>query len=158
MVVSVRRGFAVLVVLLDAAVLVVDVQARGHRVGDDPSAEYPWGVASDLPTEDQADLVGAADVEVVSDGLLEKDPPRDRFVQHLGQAELGLQDRELVAVARRAVRRGERVRQPGQPLTQQRVDTVRGQAIAERLHPRHVGGVVDGGEAVVQRAERRASA
>jgi hypothetical protein len=34
----------------------------------------PGGVAADLAVEDEADLVGAADVEVVADGLLEEDP------------------------------------------------------------------------------------
>ena len=75
-----------------------------------------------LAVEDQADLVGAADVEVVADDLLEEDPPRHRLVEHLGQGELGLQDRDVVAVAGGAVGGGERVRQDGQPLAQQRVD------------------------------------
>lgn len=43
---------AFLVVLLDSAVLVVDVQAWGNGVGDDPGAEHPGGVAPDLPVED----------------------------------------------------------------------------------------------------------
>ena len=43
------------------------------------------------PVEDQADLVGAAGVEVVADDLLEEHPPGDRPVEHLGQGELGLQ-------------------------------------------------------------------
>ena len=55
--------------------------------------------ADDAPVEDQADLVGAADVEVVVQHLLEEDPPGDRAVEHLGQGELRLQDRQLVAVA-----------------------------------------------------------
>src|SRR5690348_16494607 len=63
----------------------------------------------------------------------------------------GLHHRELVAVAGGPVRGGERVRQPGQPLADQLVDGLRGQAVADRLHRRHVLGVVDGGESVVQR-------
>jgi hypothetical protein len=39
----------------DFDVLVVDVQARDHRVGDDTGAEHPGGVAPDLPDEDQRD-------------------------------------------------------------------------------------------------------
>ena len=65
-----------------------------------------------------------ADVEVVADDLLEEDPTRDGFVQHLGQGELGLQDRQVVAVARGAILAAERVRQDGQPLAQQSVDRV----------------------------------
>ena len=56
-------------------------------------------LADDAPVEDQLDLVRAADVEVVADHLLEEDPPGDRRVEHLGQGELGLQDRQVVAVA-----------------------------------------------------------
>jgi hypothetical protein len=62
----------VFVVLLDPAVLVVDVQARGHGLGDNPGTERSGGVAPDLPFEDQDDLIGTADVEVVPGGLLEK--------------------------------------------------------------------------------------
>ena len=52
------------------------------------------GRVIDPAVEDQADLVGAADVEVVADDLFEEHPPRDRRVEHLGQGELGLQDRQ----------------------------------------------------------------
>jgi hypothetical protein len=70
----------------------------------------------DSAVEDQADLVGAADVEVVADHLLEEDPAGDRAVQRLGQGELGLQDRQVIPVAGGAVGRTERVRQDRQPL------------------------------------------
>jgi hypothetical protein len=70
----------------------------------------------DPAIEDQADLVGSAQVEVVADHLLEEDASRHRPVQHLGQGELRLQDRDVVAVAGGPVSRGERVRQPGQPF------------------------------------------
>jgi len=61
-----------------------------------PCGSGPGGAAAladDLPVEDEADLVRAADVEVVADQLLEEDPPAHRGVQHLGEGELGLQDR-----------------------------------------------------------------
>src|SRR6266699_2450538 len=71
-----------LVVLLDLRMLVVNVQGRDHPVGDDPGAEparcRPRAGADDAPAEDQVDLVGAADVEVVAGSLLEEDPPGDR--------------------------------------------------------------------------------
>jgi len=47
----------------------------------------------DSAVEDQPDVVGAADVEVVADDLLEEHPPEHRRVQHLGQREFGLQNR-----------------------------------------------------------------
>ncbi|UQX09529.1 hypothetical protein [Candidatus Mycobacterium methanotrophicum] len=78
--------------------------------------------------------------------MFEKHPARHGFVQHLGQGEFGLQDRELVAVARGPVARGERVRRDGQPLAQQRVDLLFAEPIADRLRR---GGIIDGGEPVV---------
>ena len=39
-------------------------------------------LADDAPVEDQPDLIGAADVEVVVQDLLEEDPPGDRAVEH----------------------------------------------------------------------------
>ena len=113
-------------VLLDRGVLVVHVQARGDPVGDDPGAEPSRGrvraLAEQVAVEDQPDLVGAADVQVVADHLLEEHPPRHGPVQHLGQRELGLQDRDVVAVPGGPVGVGERVRQDRQPLVQQRLD------------------------------------
>src|SRR5271156_1349409 len=79
---------SLMVVLLDAGVFVVHVQAGGYALGDHPGAKQPgcaaWAAAYQLAVEDQGDLVGAADVEVVADDLFEKHPPRHRFVQHLG--------------------------------------------------------------------------
>ena len=54
-------------------------------------------------------------------------------VQHLGEGELGLQDRQVVAVARGPVRGGEGVRQPGQPLADAARRSLRGQAVADRV-------------------------
>ena len=108
-----------------------------------PAAHQP-------PVEDQRDLVGAADVEVVADDLLEEDPPGHRLVQHLGQGELGLQDRDVVAVAGGPVGGAERVRQDGQPLAQQRVDLLGSELVADGLQ-RHR--ILDRGEPVVERLE-----
>src|SRR5215213_2321665 len=52
---------------------------------------------------------GRGDVEVVMQNLLEEDPPRDGPVEHLGQRELRLQDRQLIAVAGGLVLGRERV-------------------------------------------------
>jgi hypothetical protein len=108
-----------------------------------PAADQP-------PVEDQGDLVGAADVEVVADDVFEEHPAGDRLVEHLGQRELGLQNRQLVAVARGPIRSGERVRQPGQPLAQQRIDLLFSEPVADRLQRYRI---IDGGEPVVQRLE-----
>ena len=90
--------------------------------------------------------VGASGVEVVADDVFEEHPPRNRAVQDLGQGELGLPDRDVVAVAGLAVGRAERVRQPGEPLAQQGVDLFGSEPVADRLQPGQVGRVGDGGE------------
>jgi hypothetical protein len=111
---------AFLVVLFDLGVLVVHVQTWGDSGGEYPGAEPTRGrilsAAADLPVEDQPDRVRPADVEVLPDHLLEEHPPRARLVEHVGQGELGLQDRHVIAVARGPILRGERVRQDRQPL------------------------------------------
>ncbi|MDT7697680.1 MAG: hypothetical protein QOJ30_5 [Pseudonocardiales bacterium] len=133
------------------------MQARGDPLGKHASAEPARGVlaaaAVDAPVEDQADLVGASDVEVVPDDLLEEHPPTDGPIQYLGQGELRLQHRKVIAVAGGPVRAGERVRQARQPLAQQRVDLLGPEPIADRLHRLRVGA---GGEAVVQGGEPQA--
>jgi hypothetical protein len=94
--------------------------------------------------------LGAADVEVVVQDLLEEDSPRDRAVEHLGQGELGLQNGQLIPVAGGLVLRGERVGQNLEPLAQQRLDVRRAQTVTDRLQGRHV---IAGGKPVVQRLE-----
>jgi hypothetical protein len=145
---------ALFVVLLDLGVLVLDVQGRDHSLGDDPGAEPARGrmptFADDAAVEDQTDLVGAADVEVVVEDLLEKDPPVHRAVEHLNQEELRLQDGQLIPVSGGLVLVGgsERVGQDLEPFTQQRLDMLRAQTVADRLQRRHV---IARGESVVQR-------
>jgi hypothetical protein len=129
------------------------VQDRGDFVGDDVSLEPARGLVlaavDDPPIEYQADLVEAADSEVVAHDLLEKDPARHRPVQHLGHensvcgstAHIGTQ---------RSHRLGERIRQDGQPLAQQRLDVLRAQTVTDRLQRGHV---IAGGKAVAQLGE-----
>ena len=113
-------------VLLDRGVFVVHVQARGDPGGDHPgpgTVPVSREAAADRTgVEDETDLIGAADVEVVADDLLEEDPTRDRCVEHLGQGELGLQDRQVVAVASGPIGRGERMRGVGLPFAVDRAE------------------------------------
>src|SRR6202051_783062 len=77
---SMRRPMAESrVVLLDAGLLVSDVQRRHHAVGDDTGAEPPRRAAAHLAVEHQAHLAGAADIEVLADTRLEEDEPRTRL-------------------------------------------------------------------------------
>src|SRR6202451_2925208 len=70
------KRLSFLVVLLDAGLLVIDVQRRHHAVGDDTGAEAPRRATAHLAVEHQAHLAGAADIEVLADHLLEEDAPR----------------------------------------------------------------------------------
>jgi len=101
------EGLALLVVLLDLGVLVVDVERRGDPLGDDPGAESPRGAPIHSPFEDQGDLIGTADVQVVTDDLLEEHPSGKWAVEHLGEGELGLENGDVVAVAGPTVLAGE---------------------------------------------------
>ena len=145
------KRLSLLVVLLDAGLLVIDVQRRHHAVGDDTGAEPPRRAAAHLAVEHQAHLAGAADIEVLADHLLEEDAPRHRLVEHLGERELGLQDGEVVAIAGGAVAGRKRMRQALEPFAQQAIDLARRKFVA---YPLHQLGVGTGLDAVVQRLER----
>ena len=125
---------AFLVVLLDARALVVDVQRGNHALGDDAGAKPPRGAPGDAPLEDQLHLIGPADIEVLANHFLEEHPAGDGPVQHLGERELRLQDRQVVAIAGRPVSAGKRMRQPAQPFPEQRIDLLGTERVAQRLH------------------------
>ena len=78
-------------------------------------------------------LVRPTDVEVLPDDRLEEEPPRARLVQDLGQGELGLQDRAVVAIPGLVVRGRERGGQPVEPLAEEGVDLGDGQPVAQGL-------------------------
>ena len=128
--------------------LVVDVQRRDDPVGDDAGA-IPRGCASvDAPVEDQLHVVGPAHVEVLAHHLLEEDPPLRGPVEDLGQSELGLENRDIVADALSPVGGREGVGQAGQPLAQQRIDLPRRQPVGQ---PLQAFGVRAAQDAVVER-------
>ena len=138
----VDRGFGSdrsleLVVLLDLGVLVVNVDRGGdlgaEHAGAPPRRGRAPAAQAHAAVKDQAGLVGPAEVEVLADQLLKEHAARVGAVQHLGERELGLQDRQLIAVAGPAVGRGERVRQPRQPAAKERVDLRRRQPLADPL-------------------------
>ena len=110
------QGPILLVILLDARALVVDVQGRSDVLGDDTGAKSPRRLTADLAVEDQLHLLRSAEIEVLTDHLLEEQSAVHGLLEHLRQGELGLQDRDVVAVAGLAIRTGERVREQAQPL------------------------------------------
>ena len=120
-------------VLLDAGVFVIDVAGGRDTLGDHPGPKAPRRLLPHPPSEDELDLVWAAAVTVFPNHLVEEDPAGQGAVEYLGQAELGLQDRELIAVAGPPIAECKRVRQARQPLVEERLDRGRRQSVAERL-------------------------
>lgn len=84
-------------ILLDAGVLVVDVQRGRDTLGEDAGAHASRGAAGDAAIEDQLNLVRTAEIEVLADHLLEEQAAVHRAIEPLGQGKLGLQDRDVVA-------------------------------------------------------------
>jgi len=76
-----------------------------------------------------------------------------RLSKHLGQGELGLQDRDIVAIAGFPIGSGEGVRKQTQPLAQQAVDLFRREAVADILQLFWFGATE---HAVVERLELNA--
>src|SRR5207244_2010185 len=74
---------ALLVVLLDARSFVIDMQRGGDARGEDAGAEAAGRAAGDAPAENQLDLIGPPDVEVLADHLLEEDAAGGRAVEDL---------------------------------------------------------------------------
>ena len=149
--VSVRRARPSLEVLLDVAALVLDVQTGQHAVGDDPRREPARRRGDDLAVEQQLNPIRSAQVEVLADDLLEQLPPALGLVEHLGAADLQLQDREGIPEAGRGVRPGQRQRQDPQPAIEAGLDIIGAQPVADRLQGGRVGAAL---EAVVERGER----
>jgi hypothetical protein len=106
------QGTPLLEVLLDARGLVVDVQRRGDALGDDAGAKAPRRPPGDAPIEDQADLLGAAEVEVLADDLLKQMPSRKGTVEDLRAGEFRLQDGDVVVVAGGTIGIRERLQNP----------------------------------------------
>ena len=122
-------------------------------MGNDAGVEGPRRAFGDPPVEDQADLLGSSQVEVLADHRLKEMAPGQGPVEHLGAGELRLQDGELEVVAGRVVRRREGVREPSQPLGHHRRDPLRAQVIEDLLR---AGGIGAGEQPVVQGLEGNA--
>src|SRR6201993_2277528 len=133
------QGPVFLVVLLDARVLVIDVQGWGDLLRDHPGAKAGFRRARYPAIEDEFDLLRAAEIEVLADNLLEEQATVQGSVEDLGGGELRLQDRDIVAVAGLAVGSREGMRQEPQPFAQQCIDLGCGKPVANRLQALGVG-------------------
>ena len=125
------QRLSVLVILLDAAVLIVHMQRRRDPVGDDAGAKASGGACSHAAAKDQLHLTGAADVQILADHVFEEHTTAHRLVEHLGERELGLQDGQAIAAAASAILFRERMRQAREPLAQQSINLGGIQAITD---------------------------
>ncbi len=100
--------------------------------------------------EDDLDVVGSAEVEVVGDQRLEERPGVAGHVEDQGAGGLDLPHRQLPPVARGPVGVGQRQRQDRHPPVEEPLDPLRPELVADRLQP---GGVGAGGEPVGQLGE-----
>jgi hypothetical protein len=121
-------------------------------MGDDAGAiMLPCTAPARYPAiENELDLLGPAEIEVLADHLFEEHATMQGSVEHLRGRELRLQDRDVIAVAGFAVCRREGVRQQPQPFAQQGVDLGGGKTVADRLETFGIGALQD---AVVERFE-----
>ena len=88
---------------------------KSRRIGLSLSEDQPLpcaAAARDPAIEDELDLLGTAEVEVLADHLFKEQAAVHRPVEHLRGRELRLQDRDVVALAGLTVRRREGVRHP----------------------------------------------
>src|SRR5918998_4808213 len=101
---------AFLGVLLDFRVLVLNVQGRHDPLGEDPSSEEPRRASGHPPIKDQLYPIRGSEIEIFTDDFLEELPSGPWEIQHLSERELGLEDRQVIAVpgARSSVRNGRR--------------------------------------------------
>src|ERR1700685_100056 len=66
------QGPAFLVILLDMAVFVIDVQRWGHPLGDDAGPQRRSLPSRQPSLKDELNLLGTAQIEVLADHLLEE--------------------------------------------------------------------------------------
>jgi hypothetical protein len=125
------KSAAELEVLLDAGVPVTDLEAGVDALGEDAGARGlapgPLGTAA----EDELDLVGAAEVEVLADHLLEEQAAVQGAVEDPGVGDLKLQDGELVGEPGGTVLGAEGAGQIAQPAVEEALDVLGPEAAAE---------------------------
>src|SRR3954452_14290140 len=95
---------AVLEVLLDAAVLVAEVDAHLGTGREHARPVVVAGRSAQRASEDQRDLLGAADADVVAHQRFKAATLAARVVEHQRAADLDLAHQELPPVARGAIR------------------------------------------------------
>src|SRR5262245_38478807 len=133
--------------------LVIEPEAGNDLMSDQAGAKACLGIVRNASVEDQLHVLGATQVEIVAQHLLEKEPARERSIEHLGPRELGLLDEQLVAVTGGAILGGKWMRQALRPFLPEGADRRGRQAGGDFLKPLRAGAA---GNAIVERFEGNA--
>src|SRR5437588_341249 len=75
------KRLSLLVILLDAALLVIDMERRHHTIGDHTGTKAARCAPPDPSVEYQGHLTGPPEIEVLPDHLLEEDAPGHRLTE-----------------------------------------------------------------------------
>src|SRR5437667_6016779 len=127
------KRLAFFVVLLEAGLLVVDVERGYHAFRQDAGAEWPRCLPRDAAIENELHLIGPAEVELLTHHFFEEAAAGAGPIEDLGQGKFRLEDRELIAIPGRAVGGGERMRETAEPLANDGLDFCRLEAVGDAL-------------------------
>lgn len=116
------QSSAFLEILLDIAVLIIDVEGGMHPLLNNTGAKRARGLPGNFTFEDQLHSIRSAQVYVFTDNLLEELPALYRAGEDLGETHLQLPHREAMSIAGLLVLRGKRERQLLHPLVEERLD------------------------------------
>src|SRR6266508_3143195 len=141
-------------VLLDAGVLVEDVDGDVGAAGDDLDGKLAGRAFGDPAVEDDLHLIGASQIQVVSDDSLEESAGSARGVEHDGARYLDLTHRQLPPIARRTISGGERGRDDRSPTVEEGLEVGGAETVTDLLQG---GRIITGGEPGGQLAEADAS-
>lgn len=136
--------------LFDATMLVLDVQAGGDPMVNHAGAEAAGRGANQLPVKQHWHAIGAAQIQVLPDHLLEKLPAMERAVEDLREADFHLEQREAWSIAGGNVLREHGHRQPAEPPRKESLNVLSREAIGQRLDGL---GIPATGNPVVERGE-----
>lgn len=140
-------GLAFLQVLLDAALLVVEVDLDVGADAENAGPKDAGSVLANLAGEDGGHFVGAADADVVGDQGLEERACPAGVVEDKGAGDLDLAHGELPPVTSFVIGLGKGCWDDGEPAVEERLDILGSEVIADRLE---AFGLLTGGEAVGQ--------
>ena len=121
--------------------LVFDVQARFHPVGDDARPVAVAGrrrAAGDPPWKEQANAIRSAEIQVLANHGFEKVAALHRAIEDLRQTHFELTNRHAMIVAGGAVRRGHRPGEAMRPAVEEGLDVGGAQGIAGGLQRRTI--------------------